>query len=70
MSKGSLLSSSFGPSAIGKGLIIGGPLINTGHSSDGITLELGSGEVASDLVLGKRPPNNLSSSGLPDGPGL
>jgi len=48
-------------------LIAGGLIINTGHSSDGITLGLGSGKVASDLVLGRKPSVDISGLGLPKG---
>ena len=47
--------------------IAGGIYINTGHSSDGITLGLGSGKVASDLILGRTPSIDISNLGLPTG---
>ena len=47
--------------------IAGGIYINTGHSSDGITLSLGSGKVASDLILGRTLSIDISSLGLPEG---
>ncbi|KAF2115820.1 hypothetical protein BDV96DRAFT_599379 [Lophiotrema nucula] len=50
----------------GDSLIAGGLIINTGHSSDGITLGLGSGKIASELVLGQTPSIDISSLGLPE----
>ncbi|KAF2793957.1 hypothetical protein K505DRAFT_243202, partial [Melanomma pulvis-pyrius CBS 109.77] len=47
--------------------ISGGLFINTGHSSNGITLGLGSGKVANKLVLGITPSVEISSLGLPEG---
>ena len=61
------VSSSLETANMEEGLIVGGLYINTGHSSDGISLGLGSGKVISELVMGKTPSIDISSLGLPDG---
>lgn len=66
LSEDSTSAASSKPSDLKESLIAGGLIINTGHSSDGITLGLGSGKVASELVLGKTPSVDISKLGLPD----
>jgi glycine/D-amino acid oxidase-like deaminating enzyme len=41
-------------------------VICTAHGSDGITLGPGSGQIASELVLGKTPSVDISSLGIPE----
>jgi glycine/D-amino acid oxidase-like deaminating enzyme len=48
----------------------GGLVICTAHGSDGITVGPGSGQVASELVLGKTPSVDISSLGIPESYGL
>ena len=67
LSRDNTLASSPEPLNSEDSLIAGGLIINTGHSSDGITLGLGSGKVASELILGKMPSVDISSLGLPEG---
>ncbi|KAF2812706.1 uncharacterized protein BDZ99DRAFT_272414 [Mytilinidion resinicola] len=50
-----------------KAVITGGLMTKSGHSNDGIALGLSSGKVASELVMGKPPPGDISSLGLPQG---
>jgi glycine/D-amino acid oxidase-like deaminating enzyme len=45
---------------------IGGLVINTAHGSDGITLGPGSGQLASELVLGRTLSVDISSLGIPE----
>jgi len=45
--------------------VVGGLFLNTAHFSDGLTLALGSGKVASELILGKKISVDISGLGLP-----
>jgi glycine/D-amino acid oxidase-like deaminating enzyme len=44
--------------------VMGGLYINTGHNSDGVTLAPGSGNLMSDLLLGRTPSIPISGFGL------
>lgn len=66
LTKGSRTSPSDQAATVERSLIRGGLFINTGHAGDGITLGIGSGKVASDLVLDRTPSIDISSLGLPD----
>ena len=54
-------------SGINDHLTVGGLVINTAHGRDGITLGLGSGRLASELVLGQKLSVDISNLGIPDG---